>query len=206
MTSLSRRHFLAWSGAALAGWGLSASPAAAVWTADGDPFPIPPVDLRKIPPQFRRTIVPYAEAEWPGTIIVDTASRHLYLILEGGQAIRYGVGVGRAGFEWSGVADVGYKVMWPRWIPPADMVQRDAEAAKWKDGMPGGPQNPLGARALYLYQNGRDTLYRLHGTNAPQSIGKAMSSGCIRMLNQDVVELYRRAPIGSRVIVLGAGV
>jgi lipoprotein-anchoring transpeptidase ErfK/SrfK len=205
MTSLSRRQFFASGGAALAAAGLLSSPAAAVWTTDGDPFPIPQVDLRKIPPEFRRTIVPYPEAEWPGTIIVDTDSRHLYLTLEGGQAIRYGVGVGRAGFEWSGLADIGYKEMWPRWNPPADMVARDPEAAKWKDGMPGGPNNPLGARALYLYQNGRDTLYRLHGTNAPHSIGKAMSSGCIRMLNQDVVELYRRAPVGTRVIVLGAG-
>jgi lipoprotein-anchoring transpeptidase ErfK/SrfK len=205
MTSLSRRRFLLSGAVAVAGIGLT-SPAHAVWSTESDQYAIPPVDLRKIPREFRRAVVPYAEAEWPGTIIVDTGSRHLYLILEGGQAIRYGVGVGRAGFEWSGVADVGYKEMWPRWIPPADMVARDAEAAKWKDGMPGGPGNPLGARALYLYQNGRDTLYRLHGTNAPESIGKAMSSGCIRMLNQDVVELYRRSPIGTQVIVLGPGV
>ena len=206
MTSLSRRHLLASGAAAIAGAGLLASPARAVWTDEDDPFPILPVDLKKIPREFRRTVVPYAEAEWPGTIIVDTGSRHLYLVLEGGQAIRYGIGVGRAGFEWSGIAEIGYKQMWPRWIPPADMVARDTNAAKWKDGMPGGPDNPLGARALYLYQNGRDTLYRLHGTNAPDSIGKAMSSGCIRMLNQDVLELYRRAPIGTKVIVLGPGV
>jgi lipoprotein-anchoring transpeptidase ErfK/SrfK len=206
MDNLSRRRFVLSGAAAIAGASLLAPPAAAVWSTEADPFPIPRVDLRKIPPEFRRTIVPYAEVEWPGTIIVDTASRHLYLILEGGQAIRYGVGVGRAGFEWSGIAEIGYKEMWPDWTPPAEMVARDSEAAKWKDGMPGGPDNPLGARALYLYQNGRDTLYRLHGTNAPGSIGKAMSSGCIRMLNEDVVELYRRAPIGSRVIVLGPGV
>jgi lipoprotein-anchoring transpeptidase ErfK/SrfK len=97
------------------------------------------------------------------------------------------------------------KVMWPRWTPPPEMVERDANAAKWKDGMPGGPDNPLGARALYLFQNGRDTLYRLHGTNAPQSIGKAMSSGCIRMINEDVIELYNRSPVGSRVVVLAQG-
>jgi lipoprotein-anchoring transpeptidase ErfK/SrfK len=206
MKSLSRRRFIASSLAAFGGAALLASPAGAVWSTEADPFPIPPVDIRKIPREFRRTIVPYADVEWPGTIIVDTGSRHLYLILEGGQAIRYGVGVGRQGFEWSGAADVGYKEMWPRWIPPADMVARDANAAKWRDGMPGGPDNPLGARALYLYQNGRDTLYRLHGTNAPESIGKAMSSGCIRMLNQDVIELYRRAPVGTRVLVLGPGV
>jgi len=206
MISLSRRHLLASAIALMAGAGFRASPALAVWSTEDDPFPIPPVDLRKIPPEFRRTVVPYAEAEWPGTIVVDTGSRHLYLILEGGEAIRYGIGVGRAGFEWSGIAEVGYKQMWPRWIPPADMVARDANAAKWKDGMLGGPDNPLGARALYLYQNGRDTLSRLHGTNAPESVGKAMSSGCIRMLNQDVVELYRRTPVGAKVIVLGPGV
>jgi lipoprotein-anchoring transpeptidase ErfK/SrfK len=169
-------------------------------------FPVPKVDPRIIPAEFRRQIVSYDGEQWPGTIIIDTEHRHLYKILPGGQAIRYGVGVGREGFGWSGLADVGAKQIWPEWNPPKEMVARDVNAAKWADGQPGGPENPLGARALYLYQNNRDTLYRIHGTNAPKSIGKAMSSGCIRMLNQDVVELYRMTPIGNRVIVLPSSV
>jgi lipoprotein-anchoring transpeptidase ErfK/SrfK len=201
MTSLSRRRFLVSAAAGL----VFSSPAFADQDAD-DPFSLPPMNMKRIPEEFRRTVVPYAGGQWPGTIIVDTAAHHLYLILTGSQAIRYGVGVGRDGFRWAGMADIGRKVMWPRWTPPKVMVERDPNTAKWKDGMPGGPENPLGARALYLYQNGQDTLYRLHGTNAPDSIGKSMSSGCIRMLNEDVIELYRRAPIGTRVIVLAEGV
>jgi len=165
-------------------------------------FPIKPVDLDKIPRKFRRQIVDYGDREWPGTIIVNPDERHLYYVLEGGQAIRHGVGVGREGFAWSGEAAIGMKRRWPRWLPPTEMVARDENAAKWANGMPGGPENPLGARALYLYANGADTLYRIHGTNDPKSIGKAMSSGCVRMLNQDVAELYLRVPVGSRVVVL----
>lgn len=171
-------------------------------TTDGTVEPIPKVDLKMIPRQFRRQIVEYLGHEWPGTIVVDTKRRHLFKILPGQQAIRYGVGVGRDGFSWSGVAEVGDKQMWPIWNPPVEMVVRDPNAAKWANGQPGGPGNPLGARALYLYQAGKDTLFRIHGTNAPKSIGKAMSSGCIRMLNEDVVELYRITPIGTRVAVL----
>jgi len=167
-------------------------------------YPIPPVNMRKIPQEFRRQVVPFDDTEWPGTIIVDPRARHLYLVLGGGEAMRFGVGVGRSGFEWSGEAEIGLKRRWPRWVPPLEMVARDEKAAKWANGMPGGPENPLGARALYLYHNGQDTLYRIHGTNEPSSIGKNMSSGCIRMLNEDVAELYRRVPIGSRVIVLSA--
>jgi len=173
-------------------------------TTDGtlDPFPIPQVDLRKIPAEFRRQTVEYLGHEWPGTIVVDTKHKYLFKILPGQQAIRYGVGVGREGFAWSGEAQVGAKQMWPTWNPPIEMVARDPNAAKWANGQPGGPDNPLGARALYLYQNNKDTLFRIHGTNAPKSIGKAMSSGCIRMLNQDIVEVYRMTPIGTRVTVL----
>ena len=167
-------------------------------------YPIEPADLKKVPKQFRRQIVRYTGSEWPGTVIVDPQARHLYLVLEGGQAIRYGVGVGRAGFEWAGRAQIGMKRRWPRWLPPIEMVARDKNAAKWANGQPGGPKNPLGARALYLYANGADTLYRIHGTNDPSSIGKAMSSGCIRMLNEDAADLYRRVLVGSQVIVLGA--
>lgn len=164
-------------------------------------FPIKPADLSRIPKQFRRQFVSYAGPEWPGTIIVDPDARHLYYVLEGGRALRYGVGVGREGFAWSGEAQVGMKRRWPRWLPPVEMVLRDKNAAKWANGQPGGPDNPLGARALYLHQNGADTFYRIHGTNQPASIGKAMSSGCVRMLNQDIAELYLRVPVGSRVIV-----
>jgi len=164
-------------------------------------FPIPPADLSQIPEQFHRQFVAYDGTEWPGTVIVDPDARHLFYILEGGQALRYGVGVGREGFAWSGEAEVGMKRRWPRWVPPVEMVLRDKNAAKWANGQPGGPDNPLGARALYLHQNGADTFYRIHGTNHPESIGKAMSSGCIRMLNQDIAELYLRVPVGTRVSV-----
>lgn len=165
-------------------------------------FPVTLVDANTIKEPFRRQIVPYDGPELPGTVIVDPNHRQLYYVMEGAQAIRYGVGVGREGFEWSGDAVVGMKRKWPRWLPPLDMVYRDENAAKWANGMPGGPDNPLGARALYLYANGEDTLYRIHGTNDPQSIGKALSSGCIRMLNQDVVDLYDRVQKNSRVVVL----
>jgi len=164
-------------------------------------FPIEPADLSQIPAPFHRQIVAYDGPEWPGTVIVDPDARHLFYILEGGQALRYGVGVGREGFAWSGEAEVGMKRRWPRWVPPVEMVLRDKNAAKWANGQPGGPDNPLGARALYLYHNGADTFYRIHGTNHPESIGKAMSSGCIRMLNQDIAELYLRIPVGSRVTI-----
>ena len=164
-------------------------------------FDIPPVDLSDIPEEFHRQMVAFDGAEYAGTIIVDPDARHLYLVREGGQALRYGVGVGRAGFEWSGEAQIGMKRRWPRWLPPREMVARDEKAAKWANGQPGGPDNPLGARALYLFANGADTLYRIHGTNAPKSIGKAMSSGCIRMLNEDIADLYRRVIKGANVVV-----
>ncbi len=153
-------------------------------------------------PQYKRRVVAYQTAESPGTIIVDTASRHLYFIETGGKATRYGIGVGRQGFAWSGTATIKRKAEWPRWTPPASMIARQPELAKYAGGMDGGIGNPLGARALYLYQGDRDTLYRLHGTNEPWSIGKAVSSGCIRLLNDDIVDLYNRAPAGTRVVVL----
>ncbi len=167
-------------------------------------FPIPAANLSRIPEQFHRQIVTYDGFEEPGTIVVDPEMRLLFQVLGNGSAVRYGVGVGRAGFAWSGEAIVGMKRRWPRWLPPIEMTQRDIKAAVWLNGMPGGPDNPLGARALYLHTDGVDTLYRIHGTNEPQSIGKAMSSGCIRMLNQDVAELFDQVPVGARVIVRGA--
>ncbi len=167
-------------------------------------FEIVPANLKKIPASFRKQLVEYTGSEWPGTLIVDPENRHLFHVLENRQAIRYGVGVGREGFSWAGEAKIGMKRRWPRWLPPREMVIRDKNAAKWANGMPGGPENPLGARALYLYANGEDTLYRIHGTNDPASIGKAVSSGCIRMLNQDIADLYLRVPVGSKVVVLPA--
>lgn len=165
-------------------------------------YPVEKVNPASIKPKFRRQLVRYSGTEWPGTIVVDTKNRHLYHVREGGMAMRYGIGVGRSGFTWAGEAYVARKARWPRWTPPAEMVSRDPKAAKWALGMPGGPENPLGARALYLFDmSGRDTLYRIHGTNDPSSIGKNLSSGCIRMLNQDVAELYLRVTLKSRVVV-----
>ncbi|WP_349368202.1 L,D-transpeptidase [Salinarimonas sp.] len=163
-----------------------------------EPYDIPFVDPRRMPAHLRLTEVAYDGPERPGTIIVDTADKHLYLIREGGRAYRYGIGVGRQGFSWSGSARVGRKARWPGWTPPAAMRRRQPELPRH---MEGGLDNPLGARALYLYQGGRDTLYRIHGTNEPWSIGKAVSSGCIRMLNQDALHLYERARTGARVKV-----
>ena len=201
---LSRRAVITGAGASLIAAPLST--AAFAQSADDDPYPLPPFDYKKLPEAFRPTVVNYTGRQWPGTIIVDTQARQLYLVLQGGKAMRWGCAVGKDGFRWAGLADVGRKVMWPKWTPPKEMIARHPEKAKWANGMPGGPDNPLGARALYLFQNGNDTLYRIHGTTEPMSIGKNASSGCIRMVNQDVIELYRRVPIGSRVVVLAEGV
>ena len=149
-----------------------------------------------------REIVDFQSTEKPGTIIVKTRERALYQVLPDGQAKRYLVAVGKDGFAWSGVARVGMKRKNPTWTPPAEMIKRTPKYAKWRNGMPGGiPENPLGARALYLFDGGGDTMYRIHGTNAPSSIGTAASSGCIRMLNREVVELFNNTPVGTKVIV-----
>lgn len=167
----------------------------------GEPWPIAAIDTSKIDPRYLRQTVSNPTGEKPGVIVVDTASKFLYLTQEGGTAMRYGVGVGREGFGWSGRAIVDRKQEWPKWHPPKEMMERDPEAAKWPEGMPGGITNPLGPRALYLAQNGKDTYFRIHGTTQPQSIGKAMSSGCIRLFNQDIIDLYNRVPIGTEVVV-----
>lgn len=171
---------------------------------EGERFPIDYGDLQEVKPRFRRRKVKYPTAEVPGSIVVDPNAKYLYFILDSQTAVRYGIGVGRQGFEWNGEATVRRKAKWPRWTPPKDMVARDPLAAKWADGMPGGPDNPLGARALYLFQGEIDTLYRIHGTNQPDSIGKAVSSGCIRLINADVADLYERVKIGAKVVVLPA--
>ena len=159
--------------------------------------------VRKAPAYKGRALVDFDTPEKPGTIIIRTNERALYRVMEDGKAMRYLVAVGKDGFNWSGVATVGMKRKNPTWTPPAEMIKRTPKYAKWRNGMPGGiPQNPLGARALYLFKGGRDTMFRIHGTNAPSSIGTAASSGCIRMLNHEVIELYNKTPVGTKVIVL----
>src|SRR5438552_3771865 len=165
---------------------------------------------RQADPTFARKIVTYAPPVPPGTIIIDQGSHFLYLVQGCGQAIRYGVGVGGEGFGWSGSATIHSKQEWPDWYPPAEMLQRKPEVREHMTqlqsglGMRGGPENPLGARALYLWQGNKDTLYRIHGTFEPWTIGTSVSSGCIRMINQDVIDLYRRVEPGAKVVVLPA--
>ncbi len=153
---------------------------------------------RGVAPQFLPQLVRYNGQELPGTIVIDTEARLLYLVLAGGKAQRYGVGVGRPGFEWAGMHTVTRKAEWPDWTPPAEMISREADRGHiLPASMKGGPENPLGARALYL----GDALYRIHGSNEPWTIGHAVSSGCIRMRNEDVTDLYSRVDIGTRVLV-----
>jgi lipoprotein-anchoring transpeptidase ErfK/SrfK len=163
---------------------------------------------RQADPSFARKVVTYPTPVSPGTIVIDPGSHFLYLVQGGGQAIRYGVGVGGEGFGWSGSATVHSKQEWPDWYPPAEMLQRKPELREHMTqlqsgiGMPGGPENPIGARALYLWQGNKDTLYRIHGTNEPWTIGQNVSSGCIRLTNDDVTDLYNRIPVGTKVLVL----
>jgi len=156
-----------------------------------------------IPSQFLRYKVDYDTPESPGTIIVDTKNMFLYYVLPGKKAIRYGIAAGSEAAGWTGVATIGRKEEWPHWMPPSDMLKRWPHLQPTADagGLPGGPENPLGARALYLFQGDRDTLYRIHGTNEPDQIGQAVSSGCIRMSNIDAIDLYNRAKIGTKVVV-----
>jgi lipoprotein-anchoring transpeptidase ErfK/SrfK len=155
-----------------------------------------------IPEAYRRHIVDYHRTEAPGTILVDTDARYLYYVLPRGKAIRYGVAVGEEALAWSGVARVGRKAEWPEWIPTPEI---QARLGPYPARVPGGPANPLGARGIYLYQGDKDTLYRIHGTNQPEYIGQAISSGCIRMTNEDVIDLYNRVNTGATVVVLAPG-
>lgn len=169
-------------------------------------FSLPATDISEVDPRFLRREVAYQGSEQPGTIVVDTTNRYLYLVRENGRALRYGIGVGKEGLAWSGRARIGRKAAWPSWTPTPDMIKREPERnARWAGGMPGGLQNPLGARALYLYEGDRDTLFRLHGTTEPWSIGQAVSSGCIRLFNQDIIDLFSRVPVGTPVVVLNGG-
>ena len=192
--------------AALALAGCSTSGSSLVinaYTAKSDgAYKLPAIPVTKVERQYRRQVVSYQTKEKPGTIIVDTGAKYLYFVMENGRAMRYGIGVGREGFEWSGTARIAMKREWPVWTPPPAMIKRQPELAKYRSGMKPGLTNPLGARAMYLYNRRGDTGYRLHGSPEWWSIGKAMSSGCIRLMNQDIVDLYNRAEVGAKVIVM----
>ena len=163
--------------------------------ARGEPAERSEWSRRASDPRFNRQVVDYSGGEKPGTIIIDTRERLLYLVADGGKAIRYGIGVGRPGFAWSGVKEVSMKREWPDWTPPDEMLRRRPDLPRY---MAGGPENPLGARALYL----GSSLYRIHGSNEPWTIGTQVSSGCIRMRNEDVIDLYDRVKVGTKVVVI----
>jgi lipoprotein-anchoring transpeptidase ErfK/SrfK len=181
---------------------LSPSSQANLTPRDRELLAHPPYAQASIPEQFQRHVVDYTRRERPGTILVDTDARYLYYVLPGGKAIRYGVAVGEEAMAFSGVASVGRMSEWPDWIPTADI---QARLGPYPSRVRGGPANPLGARALYLYAGNKDTLYRIHGTNQPEYIGQAISSGCIRMTNEDVIDLYDRMRLGATVVVLPPG-
>jgi lipoprotein-anchoring transpeptidase ErfK/SrfK len=164
-------------------------------------YQLPSIPIYKVDRKYHRQIVSYSTKEKPGTVIVDTGAKFLYFVMNDGKAMRYGIGVGREGFGWSGTARIALKREWPTWTPPAAMIRRQPELKKWAGGQPPGLMNPLGARAMYLYNKGGDSGYRLHGTPEWNSIGRAMSSGCIRLINQDVIDLYSRVDVGAKVIV-----
>ncbi|PWW00490.1 lipoprotein-anchoring transpeptidase ErfK/SrfK [Hoeflea marina] len=167
-------------------------------------YSVPAVPIAKLDKRFHRQTVNYNTKEKPGTLIVDTPNRFLYLVMPGNRAMRYGIGVGKAGFAWEGEAYIAWKQAWPKWTPPQEMIGRRPDLAKYGDeGMKPGLQNPLGARALYLFnQDGEDTLFRLHGTPEWASIGTAASSGCIRLMNQDIIDLYDRVRPGKSAKVI----
>jgi lipoprotein-anchoring transpeptidase ErfK/SrfK len=164
-------------------------------------YQLPAIPIYKVPEQYRRQEVSFPTREEPGTIIVDTKDHHLYFVEGDGKAMRYGIGVGREGFTWKGTTRVAMKREWPTWTPPAPMIKRQPELAKYRGGMDPGLRNPLGARALYLFTKHGDTGYRLHGSPEWWTIGKNSSSGCIRLMNQDIIDLYNRADVGAKVIV-----
>ncbi|MDR3468893.1 MAG: L,D-transpeptidase [Xanthobacteraceae bacterium] len=163
-------------------------------TIGDQPGYIPDPAEEQLPPQYQRQMVLYRTEEPPGTIIIQTSERYLYLVQGNGRALRYGIGVGRDGFQWQGLLKISRKSEWPDWTPPPEMIERQPYLPRF---MAGGPGNPLGARALYL----GGTVYRIHGTNQPQTIGSAISSGCFRLVNTDVMDLYDRVPVGTKVVV-----
>lgn len=170
-----------------------------------DGHTLPAIPLSRVDRRFLRAEVDYRTTEAPGTIVVDTRAHYLYFVQPNGKAMRYGVGLGKAGFAWSGRGIIQRKAKWPRWTPPQDMVDRQPDLRQFaaaEGGATPGLNNPLGARALYIYKDGKDTLYRVHGTPDWQSVGKATSSGCVRMLNQDVIDLFDRVPNGTPIVVM----
>ena len=210
---LSRRSFLLGSAAGLGALGLAGCVSDGMSLADAqklygpmpdEKFPIPPVDVSKVDPKYFRRMVAYDSSEAPGTIIIDPKNYYVYRTEGDGKATRYGANVGRQGFLWSGEAYVGRKAEWPVWTPPKEMIQRQPEAAKYAGGMQPGLDNPLGARTLYLYQNGAYTLYTIYSTSDPETIGTNLTSGCTGLLSQDMIDLYGRTPVKTKVIVLPA--
>jgi len=211
---LSRRSFLAGSAAVLGALtlagcatsgGMSMAEAARVYgPLPNERFPVPAVNVSKINPKYLRRTVSYPSKEAVGTIIIDPRNYYVYRIEGDGKATRYGANVGRAGFLWSGDAYIGRKAEWPIWTPPREMILRQPEAAPYANGMAPGLDNPLGARTLYLYQNGAYTLYTIYSTIMPETIGKGVSSGCVGLLTQDMVDLYSKTPVDTKVIVLPA--
>ncbi len=167
-------------------------------------FAIPAVDVTKVDPKYFRKTVRYDTKEAPGTIVVDPGAHYLYRVEDDGTATRYGANVGRDGFRWSGDAYIGRKAEWATWTPPKEMIQRQPEAGQYARGMPGGLGNPLGARTMYLYRNGVYTLYTIYASSEPESIGQGITSGCVGLLSQDMIHLYARTPVKTKVVVLPA--
>ena len=211
---LDRRSFLVGSALGFGALGLSgcassdaqflAEAAKAYGAMPDEKFPIPAVDISKVDPKYYRRTVPYETKEAAGTIIVDPKNFYLYRVEGDGMATRYGANVGRDGFRWSGDAYVGRKSEWATWTPPKEMIQRQPEAAKYARGMPGGLDNPLGARTLHLYKDGAYTLYTIYASSEPESIGSGITSGCVGLLSQDMIDLYARTPVKTKVVVLPA--
>lgn len=192
---LTRRHVLLLPAVA-------ALPAQATTLFPDEPHKISPYDEGRVEYKFRKRRVKFNTVEPAGTIIVDTRKKFLYYVVGGGEAVRYGIGVGSAFSRWSGEATIYRTANWPTWTPTPEMLKRSKNYEKWRSGMPGGPDNPLGSRALYLLVEGVDKGYRIHGTPLPETIGKATTQGCFRMLNADVIDLAKRVDIGTRVVVL----
>jgi len=204
--TLTRRHLLSLLAAsallpAASAFAQEAAPEAAA--PEAEPFPVRPEDENKISYKYRRREVDYETSEAPGTIVVDPKKRYLYFVLGNGKAIRYGAAVGKAGRTWSGNATIGRMEKWPTWTPTPEHIAEFPKLVKYlPDGMPGGPENPMGARALYLYQGDVDTIYRIHGTHDPKLIGRKKTAGCFSLLNTDIVDLYSRVQLGTKVVVM----